>query len=134
MFGEKISQSKTLPSRAEDDEIGHALTPYLKETKTRFNLARFYDNFQYLTKVYLKINFVYMNKLIGLKELRKNADVYISEVEKGKSFIVVKRSKPVFKITPPDEDDGAWETVVNFTDFYKDGISAKQLLKRIGSL
>ena len=75
-----------------------------------------------------------MNKLIGLKELRENADVYISEVEKGKSFIVVKRSKPVFKITPPDEDDGAWETVVNFTDFYKDGISAKQLLKRIGSL
>ena len=43
------------------------------------------------------------NSIIGLKELRENADTYISQVEKGKSFIVVRRSEPVFKISPPEE-------------------------------
>ena len=76
------------------------------------------------------------NSIIGLKELRENADVYISQVESGKSFIVVRRSKPVFKIAPPDEDEtGAlWETIVDFTDFYKDGVPARQLLKKLRSL
>jgi len=75
-----------------------------------------------------------MKNLIGLKELRENADIYISEVQKGKSFIVVRRSKPVFKIAPPDDGGGLWETVVDFTEFYKDGIPARQLLKKFKSL
>lgn len=74
------------------------------------------------------------NLIIGLKELREHTDAFISEVEKGKSFIVVRRSKPVFKIAPPNESDTQWETVVDFTEFYKEGIPAGQLLKKLRSL
>jgi antitoxin (DNA-binding transcriptional repressor) of toxin-antitoxin stability system len=45
-------------------------------------------------------------KLIGFKELRENAEKYISEVKKGKSFTVLRRSKPIFNITPVDESFG----------------------------
>lgn len=72
-----------------------------------------------------------MGNLIGLKELRERVDAYISEVKKGKSFIVVRRSRPVFKIVPPDEAEELWETVVDFTKWYKDGIPARKLLKRL---
>ncbi len=85
-----------------------------------------------LTKVYLKVNLNYMKSaLIGLKELRKNADTYISQIEKGRSFIVVRRSKPVFKISPPDEDSELWESVIDFTKIKKGGILLKALLSRI---
>lgn len=69
--------------------------------------------------------------IIGLKELRERANEYISQVEKGKSFIVVKHSKPIFKIVPPDDSDELWETVIDFTEFYKNGIPARQLLKKL---
>lgn len=75
-----------------------------------------------------------MRNIIGLKELRENADTFISQVKRGKSFMVVRRSKPIFRIVPPDETDGAWETVVDFTEVYKDGIPARQLLKKLRSL
>lgn len=82
-------------------------------------------------KVYLKINFVYMkNEIVGLRELRENIDTYISQVKRGKSFIVVRRSKPVFKIVSPDEEE-LWETVADFTKIRKEGIPAKQLLTRL---
>jgi len=67
------------------------------------------------------------NQIIGLKELRENAGKYISEVGKGKSFTVVRRSRPVFRITPPDED-GNWETVADFTEIKKGGVSARDIL------
>ena len=69
-----------------------------------------------------------MENLIGLKELRENADIYISEVQKGKSFIVVRRSKPVFKLSPPDDDVGLWETVIDFTKIKKGGVGLRGLL------
>ena len=72
-----------------------------------------------------------MKALIGLKELRENVDTYIAEVKKGKSFIIVRRSEPVFKITPPHNSDESWETVIDFTEFYKDGIPARRLLKKL---
>ncbi len=71
------------------------------------------------------------NTLIGLKELRKNANRYISQIERGKSFIVVRRSKPVFKISPPDEDSSLWEPVIDFTKIKKGGVLLKDLLSRI---
>ena len=74
------------------------------------------------------------NSIIGLKELREKANIYISQIERGKSFIVVRRSKPVFKISPPDEGDDIWETVIDFTEYYKNGIPASQLLKKLRSL
>ena len=44
-------------------------------------------------------------KIIGVKELRNNLNNYISLVDKGQTFTVVKRSKPVFKIIPINEEE-----------------------------
>ena len=71
------------------------------------------------------------NAIVGLKELRGNIETYISEVKKGKSFIVVRRSKPVLKISSPDDEDELWETVIDFTKIRKGGIPVDELLKRL---
>ena len=68
---------------------------------------------------------------MGLKELRENMEKYASLIKKGRSFIVVKRSKPLFKISSIDEDDGLWETVIDFTKLRKGGIPAEELLSRL---
>jgi len=56
--------------------------------------------------------------------LRENAGKYISAVEKGRTFTVVRRSKPIFNIIPVDEwgDEGKWETVIDFNKFKKGGV------------
>lgn len=61
--------------------------------------------------------------IVGLKELRENMDSYISGVRKGKSFIVVRRSQPIFQLTPVDTwgDEGVWETAVDLTKIQKGG-------------
>jgi prevent-host-death family protein len=41
--------------------------------------------------------------IIGLKELSQNAGKIAERVAKGERFTVVKRSKPVFEISPPTE-------------------------------
>lgn len=71
------------------------------------------------------------NIIVGLKELRENMEKYASLIKKGRSFIVVKRSKPLFKISSIDEDDGLWETVIDFTKLRKGGIPAEELLSRL---
>lgn len=47
--------------------------------------------------------------IIGIKELRQNATQIAERAQKGESFTVVKRSKPVFNIVPPsaESQDGA---------------------------
>lgn len=72
-----------------------------------------------------------MANLIGLKELRENINTYISQVKRGKSFLVVKRSRPVFRIAPPDEDADAWETVIDFTKTRKKGVALQEILRRL---
>ena len=74
--------------------------------------------------------------IIGLRELRENTEDYIDKVEKGRSFLVVKRSHPVFKIVPVDMwgDEGLWETVVDFGDIQKGGVDAKYVLKSLRKL
>ena len=74
--------------------------------------------------------------IIGFKELRENAGKYISAVEKGKTFTVVRRSKPIFKMIPVDEwgDEGVWETVVDFTKFKKGGVRAEEVLASLKRL
>ncbi|OGF73700.1 hypothetical protein A3J56_01935 [Candidatus Giovannonibacteria bacterium RIFCSPHIGHO2_02_FULL_46_20] len=69
--------------------------------------------------------------IIGLKDLRENTDDFIKEIEKGKTFTVVRRSHPVFKIAPVDQwgDEGLWETVVDFRQIHKEGVSARDILK-----
>lgn len=70
------------------------------------------------------------NKIIGLKDLRLNTNKYINRLSRGESFTVVKRSKPVFKVVPIDEDDDFfWDTVVDFSDRKEGGIPAEELLK-----
>ena len=69
--------------------------------------------------------------IVGLKELRENMQKYASLVEKEGSFVVVKRSKPLFKISSIDEDDEAWETVIDFTKVRKGGIPAEELLAKL---
>lgn len=72
-----------------------------------------------------------MENIIGLKELRENINTYISQVEKGKSFVVVKKSKPVFRLSPLDNEEGAWENVIDFTKIKKGGVSITDILSRI---
>ncbi len=71
------------------------------------------------------------SNIIGLKELRENMEKYISEVEKGRSFVVVKKSKPAFKMVPVDEwgDEGVWKTLADFSDLPGGGLSAEVFTK-----
>ena len=73
------------------------------------------------------------NSIIGLKELRENMDNYISQVGRGKSFIVVRKSKPVFKLAPLDMwgDEGMWEKVIDFTKIKKGGVLLSDVLSKI---
>ena len=72
-----------------------------------------------------------MNTIVGLKELREHMGEYVAAVGKGKSFTVVRRSRPIFKITPVDAwgDEGVWETVADLSKNKKGGISAAEVLK-----
>ncbi|MDP2789282.1 MAG: type II toxin-antitoxin system prevent-host-death family antitoxin [bacterium] len=74
--------------------------------------------------------------IIGFKDLRENANKYINAVARGKSFTVVRRSKPIFNIIPIDEwgDEGKWETVVDFTKFKKGGVKAEEVLASLRRL
>ena len=75
--------------------------------------------------------------IIGLKELRENMETYIAQVKAGKSFTVVRRSSPVFRVTPVDEwgDEGIWETVVDFRDGeHPNGVLAEDVLKALRKL
>jgi len=71
-----------------------------------------------------------MEKIIGLRELRENIGRYSTAVQNGKSFIVVRKSKPLFKIAPVDEE-GVWERVVDFTKIKKGGVDIKDLISRL---
>ena len=50
---------------------------------------------------------------------------YLVGQEEIDSFIVVKRSRPVFRIEPVEEK---WETIADFSSLPGGGISAKKLL------
>ncbi|MDP3764632.1 MAG: type II toxin-antitoxin system Phd/YefM family antitoxin [bacterium] len=73
------------------------------------------------------------NTIVGLKELRENLDIYISQIDKGKSFTVVRKSKPVFKIVPPEAEE-QWETIVDFTKINKNGLAAREILAELRKL
>lgn len=77
-----------------------------------------------------------MPSIIGFKDLRENASKYISAVEKGRSFTIVRRSRPIFKMIPIDEwgDEGTWTKVVDFTKFRKGGVKAEEVLASLKRL
>lgn len=73
-----------------------------------------------------------MSNIIGLKELRQNMPHYAQKVQKGQSFIVVKQSKPLFKISPLDQpEDERWEEVIDFTKIKKGGVKLDEILARL---
>ncbi len=74
--------------------------------------------------------------ILGLKELRENMEEYISEVKKGRSFLVVRRSKPIFKISPADMwgDEGVWETIADFRKIKKDGVPIGDVISALKRL
>ncbi len=69
--------------------------------------------------------------IVGLKDLRQNSARYANLVRQGQSFVVVKRSKPLFKLSPVDAADELWEEVVDFTKIKRGGIAIKELLARL---
>lgn len=71
-----------------------------------------------------------MNTIIGLKELRENMDRYAVRVKKGESFIVVRKSKPLFALRPLESEE-TWESIVDFTKIRKGGVSIQDVLKRL---
>ena len=46
--------------------------------------------------------------IIGLKQLRQDTTRYAELVSKGQSFLIIKRSKPLFKIVPADTISEFW--------------------------
>ena len=77
-----------------------------------------------------------MTKIIGLKDLREHTEQYISHIKKGKSFLVVRRSKPIFRVSPVDEwgDEGLWENVVDFTKINKNGVPIADVIASLKRL
>lgn len=75
-----------------------------------------------------------MDNHIGLKELREHTERYIKRVRRGDSFVVFRRSEPVFKLSPANEDDNLWETVVDFTKINTEGVPARDVLKALARI
>ena len=72
-----------------------------------------------------------MENIIGLKDLRQNMASYVTKIKMGESFIVVKQSKPLFKIAPLEEAGETWEEVIDFTKIKKGGVKLSELLTRL---
>lgn len=68
------------------------------------------------------------NNIIGLKELRENTEAYIERVNRGESITVVRRSTPLFRLTPVDAEEIGWEPVADFTSLDERGVSARDIL------
>lgn len=74
-----------------------------------------------------------MNNLVSLKDLRVKLTDYTKRVsEKGDSFIVLRKSKPVFKIVPIEED--SWETVIDFTEIDPHGVPVQKVKRALTEL
>jgi len=67
---------------------------------------------------------------VSLKELREQFPKFIEQIARGRSFTVVKRSKPIFQINPV-ADEGKWQTIVDFTGINSDGVLADGILKQL---
>ncbi len=67
---------------------------------------------------------------VSLKQLREEFPKYIEAVEKGQSFTVIKRSKPIFQIGPV-ADEGQWQTIADFTEIDSKGVAVDDILKEL---
>lgn len=73
-----------------------------------------------------------MDKLIGLKEFRENVESYTKKINQGQSFVVLKKSKPIFKISPIDEEE-TWETIIDFTEIKNGGVPIEDIVNALGN-
>lgn len=84
------------------------------------------------------------NTIVGLKELRENMETYIARVGSGESLTIVRRSEPIFKISPVDNktsntgraevsDDGeaGWETILDVTKVRQSGVPLAEVTAAI---
>jgi prevent-host-death family protein len=72
--------------------------------------------------------------VVGLKELRENMESYIDRVNKGESITVLRRNVPIFRLSPIDEEELGWETVIDFTEINPRGVPAEDVLKALRKL
>jgi antitoxin (DNA-binding transcriptional repressor) of toxin-antitoxin stability system len=72
-------------------------------------------------------------KVISLKEFRITMPKVMEAISAGQSFTVVKRSKPVFQISPV-EDEGEWTTIIDFTEISPGGVDAEEVLKALAKV
>jgi prevent-host-death family protein len=56
-----------------------------------------------------------MATIIGLKELRENTEAVAERANRGETFVVVKRSKPIFRLVPMNESAPADEELTAWT-------------------
>ncbi len=79
----------------------------------------------------MKTNLHQLN-IVGLRELRENMDIYVDRIGKGESFLVLRKSKPVFKIEPIDKwgDAGNWDDV-DLRDIEEKGIKLKEFIELV---
>ena len=54
--------------------------------------------------------------IIGLKELKQNASDIAKRTEEGETFVVVKRSKPIFKLSPIEEKPSSTKELEKWTE------------------
>ena len=67
-----------------------------------------------------------MQNLVSLKDLRLKLTDFTNRVlSNGESFIILKKSKPVFKIVPIEEE--TWETIVDFTEIKPTGVPLEKV-------
>ena len=70
-------------------------------------------------------------EIVALKDFRLNTQSYIDKVSKGESFVVVKRSRPAFRLEPIAEQ---WETVADFSNLPGGGIKIDEFITRLDKL
>lgn len=70
------------------------------------------------------------DNLITIKELREEMPAIINKISRGGEFLVLKKSKPVFRLSSPENDDN-WETVIDFTKIKKGGVRIDDLIKAL---
>lgn len=81
-----------------------------------------------------------MSKIISMQDIRVSLAAIADQVQAGETFVVVRNSKPVFKIVQPDETHSpratpspSLEEITNKLDSVKNGydLSARDLDKII---
>jgi len=45
--------------------------------------------------------------------------------------VVMKKSKPIFRLSPVNNDEGGWEEMIDFTKLRRGGIPLDELLTRL---